>query len=141
MMDGTFGELENHLIPGLIASPLLPAGLFIFAWTSRPEVHWIVPTIGLAITSAGIYLLAQGIFMYIPIIYPKYAASIFAANSMARSLFAFTAILVAKPMFDGIGVDGGVSLLAGLMVVCMVGIGLLFRYGKALRARSRFAGN
>lgn len=28
--NGTFGELENHLLPGLITSPLLPIGLFIF---------------------------------------------------------------------------------------------------------------
>lgn len=77
--------------------------------------------------------------MYIPIIYPRYAASIFAANSLSRSLLAFTAILVARPMFVGIGVDGGVSLLGGLMVVCMIGMGLLYLFGKKLRERSRFA--
>jgi DHA1 family multidrug resistance protein-like MFS transporter len=44
MMNGTFGELENHLLPGLFASPIICIGLFMFAWTARPEVHWIAPT-------------------------------------------------------------------------------------------------
>ena len=30
MMNGTFGELENHLLPGLAASPLICVGLFMF---------------------------------------------------------------------------------------------------------------
>lgn len=109
------------------------------AWTSRPSVHWIAPTIGLAINIVGVYFLAQSIFMYIPMIYPRYAASIFSANSLSRSLLAFAAVLFAEPMFDKLGIDGGVSLLAGLMVLCCGGMLLLFLYGKKLRERSSFA--
>jgi DHA1 family multidrug resistance protein-like MFS transporter len=139
LMNGTFGEIENHLIPGMVASPVIAIGLFIFAWTSRPSVHWIAPTIGLGLTIFGIYFIAQSVLLYIPNIYPRYAASIFSANSLSRSAFAFAAILFARPMFEGIGIDGGVSLLAGCMVLCSVGIFALFRFGKTLRERSRFA--
>ncbi|XP_014559290.1 hypothetical protein COCVIDRAFT_92370 [Bipolaris victoriae FI3] len=139
LMTGTFGELENHLWPGLIASPIIAIGLFMFAWASRPSVHWIVPTIGLGLTVFGIYFIAQSVLLYIPNIYPRYAASIFSANSLSRSAFAFAAILFARPMFEGIGIDGGVSLLAGCMVICSVGIFLLYKFGKKLRERSRFA--
>jgi MFS transporter, DHA1 family, multidrug resistance protein len=66
LMNGTFGELENHLIGGMVAGPFISIGLFIFAWTSRPSIHWIVPTIGLALNIIGIYVIAQSIFMYIP---------------------------------------------------------------------------
>src|SRR5690349_8940384 len=93
LTDGTFGELENHLLPGLFASPLIAIGLFIFAWTARASVHWIVPTIGLGLAIFGIYFIAQSVLLYIPNIYPRYAASIFSANSLSRSLFAFAAIL------------------------------------------------
>ena len=72
-------------------------------------------------------------------IYPRYAASIFAANSLARSLFAFVAILVARPMFEALGISGGVSLLGGLMGLCVLGMWLLYKHGKDLRSRSRFA--
>lgn len=139
LMSGTFGELENHLIAGVLASPLIPAGLFIYAWTARESTHWIAPTIGLAMNIVGVYFIAQAIFLYIPNIYPRYAASIFAANSLARSLLAFAAILFSTPMFEGIGIDGGVSLLAGLMVLCMFGIWALFKWGLVLRKRSKFA--
>jgi DHA1 family multidrug resistance protein-like MFS transporter len=139
LSNNTFGELEDHLIPGVYASPLIPVGLFIYAWTARASTHWIAPTIGLALVIVGIYAIAQAIFSYIPNIYPRYAASIFAANSLARSALAFAAILFAKPMFDAIGVDGGVSLLGGLMVLCVVGIVGLWKFGLLLRKRSKFA--
>ena len=87
----------------------------------------------------GIYCIAQSILMYIPMIYPRYAASIFAANSLSRSVFAFAAILYSRPMLEALGVDGGVSFCAGLMVICNVGMVLLWKYGKPLRERSTFA--
>src|SRR5690242_21670165 len=36
MQNGTFGELENHLLPGLFASPLICIGLFIFGEPPPP---------------------------------------------------------------------------------------------------------
>src|SRR5436305_4147751 len=33
---------ERRLIPALFVSFLLPAGLFMFGWTARTSVHWIV---------------------------------------------------------------------------------------------------
>lgn len=87
----------------------------------------------------GQYFVTQSIFSYIPTIYPRYAASIFAASSFARSVVAFAAVLFARPMFRSMGISGGASLLTGLMVLCAVGMALLWRFGEALRRRSRFA--
>jgi DHA1 family multidrug resistance protein-like MFS transporter len=42
-------------------------------------------------------------------------------------------------MFQALGVDGGVSLLGGCMVLCALGMAGLFKFGKRLRERSRFA--
>ncbi|KAL5118376.1 hypothetical protein ACEQ8H_003725 [Pleosporales sp. CAS-2024a] len=139
LSNGTFGQVENHLLPGMLASPLIPAGLFLYAWTARPSVHWMAPTIGLSMSIFGTYFIAQSVLLYIPNIYPQYAASIFSANSLSRSLFALAAILFSRPMFKGIGIDGGVSLLAGCMVVCSLLMFALWKWGKLLRERSRFA--
>jgi len=117
LTNGTFGELENHLIPGMVASPFIPIGLFLYgmfiaevsaimidpanasiAWTARPSVHWIAPTIGLGMSIFGTYFIAQSVLLYIPNIYPRYAASIFSANSLSRSLFAVAAICFSRPM-------------------------------------------
>jgi DHA1 family multidrug resistance protein-like MFS transporter len=87
----------------------------------------------------AMYFVTQSIFAYIPMIYPRYAASILAARSFVRSLVAFAAILFAEPMFTALGVSGGVSLLGGLTVGCAAGLGFLWKFGKQLRARSSFA--
>lgn len=99
----------------------------------------MVPTIGMALIMMGIYCAMQSISQYIPSIYPRYAASIFAANSLARSLSAFAAILVTRPMLENLGIGAGISLLAGLTVLCAIGLLSLWKYGKSLRKRSSFA--
>jgi MFS transporter, DHA1 family, multidrug resistance protein len=93
----------------------------------------------MALIMLSIFFTQQSIFLYIGAIYPRYSASIFAANSLARSLLAFAAVLFTRPMIETLGVGGGISLLAGLCLLCSVGIVLLYRYGKDLRARSSFA--
>jgi len=81
----------------------------------------------------------QCMFTYVPLCYPDYAASLLAANALARSCLAFAAILFAPPMFKTMGVGGGVSFLAGMTVLCCVGLWVLYVYGARLRARSKFA--
>jgi DHA1 family multidrug resistance protein-like MFS transporter len=133
------GPPERRLIPGLFASFMLPIGLFLFAWTSTPDIHWIVPTIGIAIMSGGIFLIMQSIFLYLPLSYPKYAASVFAGNSLARSVLAAAIVHASQPLYHNLGVDRGVTLLGGLTVGCIAGIFALWHYGPSLRARSKFA--
>ncbi|KAH7310701.1 major facilitator superfamily domain-containing protein [Stachybotrys elegans] len=130
---------ENRLYIALYISWMIPIGLFIFAWTTRTDIHWIVSCIGLTLTMWGEYTVMQCVFMYLPFTYPKYAASLFAANDFARSAFAAGCILFSQPMFRNLGVPRGVSLLAGLTVACTGGLYILYYQGAKLRARSRFA--
>jgi DHA1 family multidrug resistance protein-like MFS transporter len=135
------GEPERRLICGLPASFLVPMGLFMFGWTgnSSPEIPWIVPTIGITIVVIGIFIIFQVVFIYIALAYPKYSASLFAANDFARSSIACGAIHFSRPLFINLGVGKGVSLLAGLSCAGVIGIFVLYFYGGALRRRSRFA--
>jgi DHA1 family multidrug resistance protein-like MFS transporter len=129
---------ERRLIPALVACFLPPTGLFIFGWTSRASVHWIVSVVGILIYTVGIFQVIQCIFIYIPMTYPRYAASLFAGNDFMRSALAFGAILFARPLYLNLGVGPGVSLLAGLTVGCIAGMFGLYHFGPVLRARSRF---
>lgn len=43
------------------------------------------------------------------------------------------------PLFRKIGIDGGVSFLAGLTVLGVLGVTGIYHYGARLRAKSRFA--
>ncbi|PYH85722.1 MFS general substrate transporter [Aspergillus uvarum CBS 121591] len=132
------GAPERRLIPALFASFLPPIGLFIFGWTSRASIHWIVSVVGILLYTIGIFTLIQCIFIYIPMTYPQYAASLFAGNDFMRSALACGAVLFARPLYLNLGVGQGVSLLAGLTVGCIGGMFALYYYGAALRARSRF---
>lgn len=133
------GAPERRLIPALFVTFFVPIGLFIFGWTTRPDIHWIVSCIGIVITTIGIFLIIQCIFLYIPMVYPQYAASLFASNDFLRSALAAGSIHFSYPMFHNLGVDKGITLLAGLTVGCSAGVFVLFFYGAKLRARSRFA--
>ncbi|KAI5209139.1 MFS general substrate transporter [Aureobasidium subglaciale] len=133
------GAPERRLIPALYSSFLVPIGLFIFAWTGDGKIHWIVSCIGIVINMIGVFILFQCVFVYLPMVYPAYAGSLFAGNDTARSTLAAAAILFSRPLFINLGVGPGVSLLAGLTTLCIAGIFILFFYGEQLRAKSRFA--
>ncbi|KAJ2974818.1 hypothetical protein NQ176_g5856 [Zarea fungicola] len=134
-----FGAQEERLIPALLAAFGPTIGLFLFAWTARADIHWIVPTIGITIYGATVFVVMQCIFVYIPLSYPMYAASLFAANDFFRSALACGSVLFAHPLFGNLGVARGTSLLGGLSVIGIVGIWLLYFYGARLRAMSKFA--
>lgn len=130
---------ESRLIPALAASFGPTIGLFLFAWTARASIHWIVPTIGITIYGATVFVVMQCIFIYIPLSYPMYAASLFAANDFFRSALACGSVLFAHPLFGNLGVAKGTSLLGGLSVIGIIGIWLLYFFGAKLRSLSKFA--
>ncbi|KAJ5391367.1 major facilitator superfamily domain-containing protein [Penicillium cosmopolitanum] len=65
-----FPPQEYRLLPALPASFGPTIGLFIFAWTARASIHWIVPTIGITIYGATVFIVMQCVFLYIPLTYP-----------------------------------------------------------------------
>ncbi|KAL4866264.1 hypothetical protein BDV12DRAFT_210622 [Aspergillus spectabilis] len=135
-----FGPPERRLIPGLINCLWTPVGLLITAWTSRPNIHWNLPTLGLFLNIVGTFTVIVSILQYLAFTYPRYAASLFAANDFARSALAAGAIMFARPMFVNLGLGGGISLLAGLDLLCCALLAALWAFGGRLRGESRFAG-
>lgn len=133
------GTPEKRLLIALPASILLPVGLFMFGWTADPQIHWIVSIIGISLFTLGVFIVLQCIFVYLPWVYPQYAASLFAGNDFARSALAFAAVLYGQPMYLGMGIGPGISLLGALTAVCVVGLFGLYYFGARLRARSRFS--
>ncbi|KAF5521053.1 Transporter mfs1 [Colletotrichum aenigma] len=134
-----FPVQESRLVPALPAAFGPTIGLFIFAWTASPAIHWIAPTIGITVYGATVFVVMQCIFVYVPLSYPQYAASLFAGNDFFRSALAFASILFARPLYGNLGVARGTSLLGGLSTIGIIGIWLLYFYGARLRARSTFA--
>ncbi|EXJ74132.1 uncharacterized protein A1O5_02426 [Cladophialophora psammophila CBS 110553] len=132
-------EQEHRLVPGIFGSFFFPIGLFLFAWTARPDIHWTVPILGIVLFVFGTFFILQSIFVYVPLSYPRYAASLFAANDLSRSSFAAGSIFFARPLFVNLGVDKGVTVLASISVLGIFGMFALYYYGARWRTRSSFA--
>ncbi|KAJ5375182.1 hypothetical protein N7517_007188 [Penicillium concentricum] len=130
---------EWRLPPAILGGPLVTIGLFIFAWTVYPNVHWIAPIIGSAVFGAGTILVYSGIFTFLVDAYPTFAASALAANSFTRSSFGGIFPLFGIQMYNNLGFHWATSLLAFLTLVMTPFPYLFFRYGSWIRSKSRFA--
>ncbi|OAP64307.1 hypothetical protein AYL99_00279 [Fonsecaea erecta] len=130
---------EHRLVPALFGVCTLPAGLFLFGWTSRHGVHWMVSMMGVVIVVSSNFVIFQCVFVYLPLSYPRYTASLLASNDLFRALFAAGCVVFSRPMFANLGIGPASSLLAGLSCVGLVGMFLLWHCGAKLRARSKFA--
>jgi hypothetical protein len=78
---------EARLPPAMLGSIFLPIGLFWFAWTNYPSIHWAASIVGTAPFGFGMVLVFLSIMNYLIDSYVIYAASVLAANSVLRSLF------------------------------------------------------
>jgi DHA1 family multidrug resistance protein-like MFS transporter len=128
------GQQEVVLKPALIFVFGPTISLFVFAWTSRPDINWIVPTI-IAIYALSVFILFQALFAYIQLSYPQYAASLFAGNALFRSILAFGSVLFSRSMFINEGIGKSVSILGGLSALGWFGMYYLYFQGAKLRAK------
>ena len=131
-------EPEYRLPPSIFGVWLCVIGLFWFAWTIYPNIHWIVPLIGSAFFGCGTILTFTGVFTFLVEAYPLYAASALAANSFARSSFAGAFPLFGVQMYEKLGYHWATTLLACLTLAMAPFPYIFFRYGKKLRSKSKF---
>ncbi|CAO1613765.1 unnamed protein product [Parajaminaea phylloscopi] len=114
-------------------------GLFIFAFTSYPHVHWIAPILGTLPFGAGVLLIYTGVFTYTTSAWLPVAASALSANSLVRSAWAAAFPLFSSQMYHAMGPVGASALLAGLNVLMIPIPFILYKKGPQIRARSKFA--
>lgn len=72
---------EARLVPMMVSCWFIPVGLFIFAWTSYPRVHWIGPAIGGFPVGFGFIFLYNSANNYLVDSYQHQAASALAAKT------------------------------------------------------------
>lgn len=70
-------EPEDRLPPAMVGSIFIPIGLFWFAWTIFPSVHWAVPIVGTVFFAWGLVLVFMALLNYLidscrPSVFPKY---------------------------------------------------------------------
>ncbi len=93
---------------------LCPSRCSASAGLATSTIHWIVPIIFSAFLLPGVFLLFQSLLVYLPMSYPKYAASVLAANDLIRSTIAAAFPLFGHAMFKQLGVGVGCSVLGAI---------------------------
>ncbi|QSZ30605.1 hypothetical protein DSL72_000162 [Monilinia vaccinii-corymbosi] len=130
---------EARLPPAIIGSICLPVGLFWFAWTNSPEVHWIVSIIATVPFGFGMVLVFLSIMNYLIDSYVIYAASVLAASSVIRSLFGAAFPLFTTYMYQNLGIHWASSIPAFLALACVPFPYLFYKYGEPIRMKCKFA--
>jgi hypothetical protein len=132
---------EARLIPMMASCWLIPIGLFIFAWTSYPELSWAGPALGGAPVGFGFIFLYNSANNYLVDSYQHLAASALAAKTCIRSFWGACVVLFTTQMYHRLGDQWASSLLAFLALACCLIPFIFYFKGEAIRRRSRYAYN
>ncbi|KAL6885750.1 MFS general substrate transporter [Trichoderma evansii] len=132
-------EPEARLSTSMVGSVILPIGLFLFAWTTYPSVHWIAPVIGALLFSCGLVLNFISQISYLIDCYTIYTASVLAAGSMLRSFFGTAFPLFTTQMYANLGDQWASSIPAFLALGCVPIPFLFYKYGPKIRSKCKYA--
>ena len=123
----------------MIASLALPIGLFWFAWTNSPSIHWMVSIAAGIPFGFGMVLVFLCVFNYLIDAYTIFAASVLAANSLLRSLFGFAFPLFTTQMFENLGIHWASSVPAFLALACVPFPFILYKKGLSIRKHCKYS--
>ncbi|KAF7185418.1 Polyamine transporter 4 [Pseudocercospora fuligena] len=130
---------EHRLYPAMIASPVMPIALLIFAWTAQYRIHWFVPIFfqGVAMMSSVIIYAPTNLFM-MDSYGPLYGASAAGAAMLSRYSLSAAFPLFSLQMFQALGVGWATSILA-FITVAMAPIPWLFwKFGHRIRLHTKY---
>jgi len=130
---------EGRLPPGLVGAAAIPVGMFWFAWTNSPSIHWIVCILGCVPFGFGMVLVFLPCMNYLIDAYTIYAASVLAASAVLRSLFGAAFPLFTSQMYDALGIHWASSVPAFLALACAPFLFVFHRYGERIRMQCKYA--
>lgn len=137
--NGGYLPPESRLPPCMLASLALPAGLFWFAWTNSPSIHWMVSIAAGVPFGFGMVLVFLSVFNYLIDAYTIFAASVLAANSLLRSLFGFAFPLFTTYMYENLGIHWASCVPAFLALACVPFPFVLYKKGLSIRKYCKFS--
>ncbi|KAK1140452.1 hypothetical protein N8T08_010398 [Aspergillus melleus] len=137
----TTGRLapEVRLPPSIVGGIALPIGLFWFAWTNSPSIHWMASVAAGVPFGFGEVLVFLSVFNYLIDSYTIFAASVLAANSSLRSLFGMAFPLFTTYMYENLGIHWASSIPAFLALACAPFPLMFYWYGAGIRKKCIYA--
>lgn len=130
---------EVRLPPSMVGSIALPIGLFWFAWTNSPSIHWMASIAAGAPFGFGMVLVFLSVFNYLIDSYTIFSASVLAANCALRSLLGMAFPLFTTYMYENLGIHWASSIPAFLALACVPFPFVFYKYGAQIRQRCTFA--
>lgn len=130
---------EERMAPAFATAILLPIALFLYGWTARESVHWMVPTLAgllLGIANQGAY---AAILNYLPDAYPSVASTVLAGNAFMRAISSGMFPLFTTQLYNALGPGWASSIWAIVGVLFAPAPFILYRYGQKLRMKSKNA--
>ncbi|KAI0975930.1 major facilitator superfamily domain-containing protein [Xylaria arbuscula] len=136
-------QYESRLWWLLYTAPCLPIGLLIFAWTSDPTSHWIVPMIGCVFIGVANYTIYMATIDYMVAAYGSYSASATGGNGFARDFLAGVLTWLASPYYNAFtgrhALQYANTALAGISLLLVLATFVIYYKGPSMRRRSPFA--
>ncbi|KAK9850542.1 Major Facilitator Superfamily [Penicillium brevicompactum] len=127
---------EATVKPITIGAVLLAMGQIWFAWTSTPNVHWVVPILAgipFGAGNAALFIYASN---YLAHSYGEFAASALAGNTVVRSILGAVLPLAGPSMYASLGLNWAGFVLGMAEVACIL-IPFVFLYnGHRIRRSS-----
>ena len=130
---------ESRLPPAMLGAVALPVGMFAFAWTNHPSIHWSVSIILSAPFGIGCVLVILPVMNYLIDSYTVYAASVLAANAVFRAVVGAMFPLFTAKMYHNLGIHWASSVPAFLTLVCMPFPFVMYQHGATLRLKCKYA--
>ncbi|TCD71762.1 hypothetical protein EIP91_003105 [Steccherinum ochraceum] len=130
---------EARLYHAMFAGVLFPAAMFIYAWCTFPNVHWISLAIGIVLFIWALFAIYLTVFTYLADCYGPFASSALAGQSLCRNLAGMAFPLFTNQMYAAMTYKWANTLFA-LLAALMIPIPfILFKWGPKIRAKSKFA--
>ncbi|CAD0088037.1 unnamed protein product [Aureobasidium vineae] len=130
---------EQRLIPMMCSCWFIAIGMFIFAWTSYPHLHWMGPAMGGFCIGFGFIPCYNSANNYLVDTYQHSAASALAAKTFIRSFWGAGVVLFTEQMFHRLGYQWAGTLMAFIaLACCAIPYGFYF-FGERIRRFSKYA--
>lgn len=129
---------ESRLYWAMIGGPAVPISLFWMGWTARSDISIWSPLLASVLFGFGILCVFMTTYQYLMDTYEIYAASALASVTLIRYTISGAFIEISIPFYENMGVAYTLTILSSLSGVLVVIPYAFYRYGPAIRKRSRF---
>lgn len=130
---------EARLYGALFGAVWLPIGLFIYSFTQYEYLHWIAPVIALALITIGIFFIFESCYSFTSDCYGTNSSSAIAGQGFMRNTLGAVSPLFASQFFHNVGSQYAGLILALVATLLTLIPFVLFKFGPAIRARSKLA--